>query len=325
MAPEYTPPECVHPSTLVVKPDPRLPTGSDSGSSPSWLHRLLEYLGGLPSPLLVTLAIGLILLLGYADYLTGKELAFSIFYLLPIGLGAVLAGPLAGILLSAVSALTWAAAEFGAGVTYSYPIAFWWNTIVRFASFVIVAQTLAALRQSAQRERELARTDPLTGVRNRRFFYEALELEAARARRYASPFTAAVLDVDHFKGVNDRFGHSAGDAVLRDIARSLQHGIRTTDVVARLGGDEFALLFPQTGSRAAESTLRKLAEQLAAAMNAGGWPVTFSIGAVTSADAPCEAEEILRHADELMYGIKRDRSDGVRVAELNELRLSSPA
>ena len=210
-------------------------------------------------------------------------------------------------------------------MSYSHPIAFWWNTIVRFASFVIVAQTLAALRQAAERERELARTDSLTGVRNRRFFYEAFELEAGRARRYASPFTVALLDVDHFKGVNDRFGHSAGDMVLRDIARTLQHNVRRSDVVARLGGDEFALLFPQTDSRAAESALRKLAEQLTAAMEAGGWPVTFSIGAVTCTGASCEAEELLRYADELMYGIKRDGSDGVGVAELDDLRPSPPA
>ena len=286
---------------------------------------MLEYLGKLPSHVLTTLAIGVVLLLGYVDYVTGKELAFSIFYLLPIGLGAVLVGRSAGGLLSAASALTWAAAEFGAGVTYSHPLAFWWNTIVRFASFVIVAHALAALRQAAQRERLLARTDSLTGVRNRRFFYEALELETARARRYASPFTVALLDVDHFKGVNDRFGHSVGDAVLRDIARSLQNGIRGTDVVARLGGDEFALLFPQTDSRAAELALHKLADQLAARMNAGGWPVTFSIGAVTCVDAPCEGEELLRSADELMYGIKRDGSDGIRVAESNDLRPSLPA
>ncbi len=110
---------------------------------------------------------------------------------------------------------------------------------------------LPALRARLEAEREALRTtaltDSLTGAANRRAFEERLDYEIARHKRQQHQFAVLVLDLDGFKQVNDRFGHPAGDEVLRDVATALRGAMRDQDTVARLGGDEFCLLAPETG------------------------------------------------------------------------------
>lgn len=94
-----------------------------------------------------------------------------------------------------------------------------------------------------QKEKELARVDPLTLLSNRRTFYEQAEVEIARAWRYSRPLCIAYLDIDNFKLVNDWLGHSTGDALLVTLASTLRAELRASDLVGRMGGDEFAILF----------------------------------------------------------------------------------
>jgi diguanylate cyclase (GGDEF)-like protein len=103
------------------------------------------------------------------------------------------------------------------------------------------------LRSAMEREKEAARTDSLTGAMNSRAFGELATAELHRARRYERPFTIAYVDIDDFKAVNDRFGHSSGDTLLRLVAETMKHNSRAVDVIARVGGDEFVILFPETG------------------------------------------------------------------------------
>jgi diguanylate cyclase (GGDEF)-like protein len=161
------------------------------------------------------------------------------------------------------------------------------------------------LREALKAEQELARSDSLTGVRNRRAFYEAGQDEARRSRRYHRTFTLAYVDLDNFKVVNDTLGHSEGDLLLVTVAEVLRHQIRSTDVIARLGGDEFALLLPETGDAAAHVVLAKLRGALAEAMQSHLWPVTFSMGAIVCETPPASFEELVREADELMYSVKK--------------------
>jgi diguanylate cyclase (GGDEF)-like protein/PAS domain S-box-containing protein len=167
------------------------------------------------------------------------------------------------------------------------------------------------LNQVLQREKELARTDTLTGLANRRAFYEAVQSERARSARYGRPVTLAYIDLDHFKRINDTLGHAVGDELLACVADALRSTLRASDIVGRLGGDEFAVLLPETNATAAEPLLRKLHEILTLAMVAKSWPVTFSLGAATFLDNPPPIEEMIRTADELMYTVKKSGKNRV--------------
>jgi diguanylate cyclase (GGDEF)-like protein len=160
------------------------------------------------------------------------------------------------------------------------------------------------LRKALEKEKELARLDTLTGLANRRAFYEALEKERARTHRYGRPLTVAYLDVDDFKRINDSQGHAVGDMVLVTMAQTLRENLRVNDVVARLGGDEFAILLPETDVAAAEVVVRKIQDLLGKEMAAYGWPITFSIGVANFLDPPESLEMMIRTADELMYMAK---------------------
>jgi diguanylate cyclase (GGDEF)-like protein len=147
--------------------------------------------------------------------------------------------------------------------------------------------------------------DPLTGIPNRRSFFERLEIEKSRAKRYDHPLTLAYIDLDNFKQVNDRFGHSTGDNLLSLVAHVIREGLRSTDSVARLGGDEFAVLLSETNSAAATSAADKLRSSLNAAMKQHNWSVTFSIGVVTFQPPPESVQEMITAADRAMYAEKK--------------------
>jgi len=181
---------------------------------------------------------------------------------------------------------------------------------------VVVTELMTRLRVALERERRLSRTDVLTGVLNGRAFHETLAAEMARATRYARPFSIAYVDLDHFKTVNDRFGHSTGDELLQTVAKMMLAAIRRTDTVVRLGGDEFAILLPETEGAAARRAVDTVRARLLDAMRARGWPVTFSIGLLTCHACPDTPDGLIARVDALMYEIKRSTKDGVAVAEI---------
>jgi diguanylate cyclase (GGDEF)-like protein len=257
-------------------------------------------------------------IIGLIDYVTGYEIAFSLFYLAPISLVAWLAGRPLGFLVSALSALTWLAADVGAGHSYSRLGIYFWNTLIRLGFFVVVVLLITALRRALEHERELSRVDDLTGAVNSRFFLSLVEMEIARARRHGRPFTIAYIDIDDFKRVNDRFGHSGGDRLLRAVAQCSRGVLRETDVFARLGGDEFAILLPETNREAAPVIISKIRDGLQVEMRRGDWPVTFSIGALTCVGAPSTTDEIIKVADDLMYSVKRDGKNGIAYSACGE-------
>ena len=160
----------------------------------------------------------------------------------------------------------------------------------------------------------IGRTDVLTGLHNRRHLQEHLESLCSAARRHGLPLTVLLVDVDHFKAVNDRLGHGAGDAALRAVAARLADTVRTEDLVGRWGGEEFLVLAPLTGVPAG----RRLAERLRAAvcrspLTWDGTPLTLSVsigGAISTGGDGAVPERLLRLADENLYAAKsggRDR------------------
>lgn len=256
-----------------------------------------------PAAILV-LGLGLVGVVAALDYLTGAELAFSVFYLVPILGTAWLGTAPAAVLVAVAAGLAFPLSDLVAG---HEPAAAWvpvWNFAVRSATNVVVAGLTRALRRALEQERALARVDALTGALNARSFYDRAGQELARSRRSGRPLTAVYVDLDGFKSVNDTFGHSAGDAVLEQVSAALCTGTRPTDVVGRLGGDEFALIFSETDATAAVRPIERIQTAVRDVADRLGYPVSASIGAVTFVSPPDDVKALLKVADELMYEAK---------------------
>ncbi|UCF89189.1 MAG: diguanylate cyclase [bacterium] len=164
---------------------------------------------------------------------------------------------------------------------------------------------------------EMAITDGLTGIPNYRYFIDKLEEEVKRGRRYLTPFTLLILDLDNFKEVNDTHGHRHGDFVLQEVANRLQHGLRETDILARYGGDEFALLLTQTDSQGGKNVADQVLERLALPIVADGTEhfIEASIGVVASDTMRnASADELIVAADRALYMAKEKGGDQVYVA-----------
>ncbi len=268
-------------------------------------RKIDQGLAALPPLLMLSIALLLLILITLADYGTGSEISFSIFYLAPVALAGWYLGSGIAAVLSLLAASAWLGAELLGGRIYSSLFIPLWNTAVGCGFFLITGYLLARVRDDLTLLRRLAETDGLTGLAVSRIFYARVEQEIARAHRYRHPLTLAYLDLDNFKAVNDNAGHAEGDRVLRTVAKTIAGNLRGSDLAARLGGDEFALLLPETGGEGGRKTLCKLQQCLDRAMVAEGWPVTFSIGALTLERSTGTAREIIVAVDDLMYEVKR--------------------
>ncbi len=177
-----------------------------------------------------------------------------------------------------------------------------------------IARRILGVQEELERRNlllaELAQSDELTGVGNRRWFRKSLEACHSLSRRNGLPLSLLMLDVDHFKSFNDTFGHPAGDDVLRAVSGSLRDGIRKHDELARYGGEEFAILLPNTNVKVA----RDLADRLRAGLASRPWPlrpITASLGVATTGDTIASPTELVSEADRALYHSKRTGRDRV--------------
>lgn len=173
-----------------------------------------------------------------------------------------------------------------------------------------------ALLEAVQKLELLATQDSLTGAKNRRAFNEKLAEEWARAKRYNTPLSLVLMDVDKFKSFNDTFGHPAGDEVLKRVARTLMGAIRTTDFFARYGGEEFVLLLPNTDAEGALILANRLREKIEQAP----WkerPITASMGVSTLTDDIKAGDQLTQLADDALYVSKENGRN--RVTHVRDL------
>ncbi len=247
-------------------------------------------------------------IIGLIDYLTGNDFGFSVFYVLPILLVTWFTDQRLGFIVSFACAIAWFIADRAASQPYSFSLIPFWNSFVRLAFFVIITFLSSSLKSSLV----LAHTDHLTTAKSSRYFYELMQMETYRSQRNRHPFTIAYIDIDNFKDVNDRFGHSEGDLVLIALVSSVGKVIRKSDLIARLGGDEFAILFPETDQEAARIIFSKIKNSFAEAMQQNNWSVTISVGLLTCRVAPQTTDELIRMVDELMYLAKSDGKNAVK-------------
>jgi two-component system cell cycle response regulator len=160
-----------------------------------------------------------------------------------------------------------------------------------------------------------AETDELTGLANRRHFLEELNRELARAKRHQTPLSLAYLDLDHFKRVNDRYGHKAGDDVLRAVAGAFRRALRDQDIMGRLGGEEFCICMPGVdlqGGRQACERFRDLVEQLSIHSDATTLRVTASLGVASLDPRLDDATRLMARADAAVYQAKQAGRNRVR-------------
>jgi diguanylate cyclase (GGDEF)-like protein len=153
----------------------------------------------------------------------------------------------------------------------------------------------------------LTTTDGLTQIYNKRYFLETLEREISRCRRYGRSLCLAMIDIDHFKQINDKFGHLAGDYVLKQLASAAKNKIRREDVFARYGGEEFAAILPEIdldGARVTGEKLRKLIEGQRFVFEEQTIPVTISVGIALVTDEMLEAAALIAAADAKLYEAK---------------------
>jgi diguanylate cyclase (GGDEF)-like protein/PAS domain S-box-containing protein len=179
------------------------------------------------------------------------------------------------------------------------------DRVGEIAGASLVARDITELKRVERELANLAYTDDLTGLANRRRFIRELQGRAEYAARYERPAALLMLDLDELKAINDTLGHGAGDRVIHDVAELLQARLRGTDFIARLGGDEFAVILPEADERAAETVAGALLEELA------GWPVsvdpgrrmTMSIG-IALIEGGVSSEEAMIRADSALYEAK---------------------
>jgi diguanylate cyclase (GGDEF)-like protein len=189
----------------------------------------------------------------------------------------------------------------------------------------VVAGSLEMAWQFAEVDRR-ARTDSLTGLWNRMHFGEQLTRTLAEADRYDHPVSLVLMDIDHFKKVNDTWGHEAGDAVLKQVARVLQDGVRAVDVCVRYGGEEIAMLLAQTDSAHAVEVAERLRVRIAAAPVKHGpaeIQVTASFGVATYPETVKVRDQLFPSADKALYIAKHDGRNCVRAKPSTKGRTTS--
>jgi diguanylate cyclase (GGDEF)-like protein len=186
---------------------------------------------------------------------------------------------------------------------------------------VVRAAQLVSLQQTLERLRTEADLDFLTGLPNRRRFRAALANEVERWRRYGLPCALLLLDIDHMKGINDRFGHPAGDLVIRHVANVLSEVSRDNDTPARLGGEEFALLLTTINDEKAAQAAERLRQALADHSIPNVGQITVSIG-VAACPAHATSERMLYSAsDRALYVAKNEGRNRIAVAPLLQEKL----
>jgi diguanylate cyclase (GGDEF)-like protein len=274
-----------------------------SMSEPEYHHKLA----------VLSCSVAVVCLTSLLSYYTG-DFSLVILNVFAILLASWFAGRWPGLAIAVLS---------GMGINLSYYLlgksqasVHYLNMSLEVVVMAVISLLTSSFREHHVKVKYMATYDQLTGVSNRNSFFILAEQLLIQAKRYNRPFTLAFIDLDNFKLVNDRHGHHEGDRVLVTVAAIMQASLRHADIVARIGGDEFVVLLPETDYKMAGSALQKLRTTLVNEMRSHGWPVTFSIGAVSCRHFDGTVDELLKLADRYLYKVKAGSKDGIYHEEI---------
>jgi diguanylate cyclase (GGDEF)-like protein len=279
-------------------------------------EKFLSWLRGLPDWLILGTSLSLSLGLFYLDSLS-SDYSLIILYVAPIWLASwhLKARPslLVSVICACESVLDNILDSLGQFSLWSFRT---WNSLTEAVFLIIAGHLLNRLKHQLELHKELAFTDPLSGLLNRRSFFELANYELSCSRRYGRSATLIYIDLDDFKSVNDRYGHDKGDKVLVKVAQTLRGQLRAGDVVCRIGGDEFVALLPETRDEAKEK-LKTLHGAINIAVQNEVDNGTVSMGAVTFNTVPLSLDEMMKLADQLMYNAKKCGKNYFRHLSIN--------
>lgn len=252
---------------------------------------------------LMAAGIAMSALIVFADYRSGPSIPFLMVYFIPVIWVNWTVGWRPAMAIACLNVLLWVVVNnLLPSHSPSWPPI--WN-VFRGMMYLSVSYMLCTLKRLADLEKKWALEDPLTGLANRRAFFQYAEREISRARRYGQSLTVALLDVDDFKQINDRWGHDQGDKVLIWIGKTLQSNLRSSDLLARLGGDELAVLLSDNAVGSAQAVMEKVHRSLQQSSQELGLAVSVSIGVATFHSVPATIDDMLRAADRQMYRVKQ--------------------
>lgn len=250
----------------------------------------------------------LVAIVAVADWATGPELSFSILYLGAVVAVTWLGSRRHGMLIAGLAASVGLLATVTSGARIAPSTL--WNASTQLLVLLFAAAAIGSLRHAVIEQRRMAMVDSLTGAMNRRAFHLVAERERLRAGREGSPLTLAYFDLDHFKEMNDRLGHAAGDQLLVDLTTAANETIRGTDLFARIGGDEFVLLLPDTDAREAMVVVDRVRTLLRDEKTLDH-QITSSVGIASFRFPPNSVDAMLARADDLLYQAKDRGGDTV--------------
>ena len=264
------------------------------------------------------------------DFVTGTQASLMFLYLLVAGLAAWSVGEREGLLFGLLVAVGGASVHHLQHVLHpehAIPVTTeLWNLFARIVTTGLVVILVSGMHGALRLERWHASTDGLTGVLNKASFHARMAKRIAAARGTDQGFILCYMDLDGFKQVNDRHGHSAGDDILRLFANAAVDTIREYDLFARIGGDEFVALLsiPSTGD--GDHVAALVHRRISAILNRTGLPVSCSMGAlVATADELDPLEAAVQFADSLMYEVKRSGKAALRVGRIDPAKsLTAP-
>lgn len=302
-----------------------MPVAITSRSASHGLDVIIRWAAALPARAALGWSLGLYAAIALADWATGVDMSFNGLYTLPICLAAWTLGTLRGLLIGLLYAVTTLSLNgFGDGysisATHVPALVALWNALMRGFWVVCIVLLVAGFRRSYDQQLRRARTDDLTGALTKHAFRDHLGRVVASSARRSVALVLVYSDLDGFKGINDQYGHAAGDEVLVRFAEAASGAIRSRDVLARVGGDEFVMLLTVSGAEEGYRAAERLHREVGAGLAATSYPVTASMGAVV-VERPAAGDEaaFLRRADELMYEVKRSGRNALRIAQVDRV------